>query len=438
MDDPKFSVPSNLPVAQGTAGVPAPKSDTSFRSSIRTMESDIKSAQTGQTPKAFEVKPPLFSPTPKPVQPPVAIKPLSPIPGVPPTGIKLGEAEKRTAPLPGQEKLIPFRPEQNPPVGRSEIKVAPATPTPPVVPAAPLPLPPMSPKQPPAPLVRPLPSQGGIAVPPKQFSFGNKKIMAGAALVVLIVLGGILYLRSGQEPEDISVATPTPSTTVSPELTLGGGSSVTTLSGIFGQASSTVFPGISDSFSTFQSGMIGLSSDNPNKNVLVSIKKPSGENYKFSEFLDQFSIVGFPVNLISALADNDFNLILTKQTEFFDENGKLIANPSAEMLLTPKIALAVRVIDATEARNQLTLWENTMKESFGDFGEFYDIFSVPTEKVPFSDNLYQGVPIRFLNFPYADKAIDYAIVTAKNGNDYLIIANSREQMYSIIDKLLGF
>ncbi|OGN12734.1 MAG: hypothetical protein A3C71_01610 [Candidatus Yanofskybacteria bacterium RIFCSPHIGHO2_02_FULL_43_15c] len=75
-----------------------------------------------------------------------------------------------------------------------------------------------------------------------------------------------------------------------------------------------------------------------------------------------------------------------------------------------------------------------------DFDDFYGLEGVnpyPLD-VRLSDSFYRGVKIRYANFSYANQAIDYAIITAKNGNDYLIIANSREQVYSIIDKLLGF
>jgi len=169
------------------------------------------------------------------------------------------------------------------------------------------------------------------------------------------------------------------------------------------------------------------------KNTLVFVKEGSGDFYKFSNFLDRFSI-SFPANLASSVDNDDFGVILTKQAEFFDESGKMVASPSAEMLLKPKMALAVRVVDATEVQTQLISWEDTIIDSFR---EFYDL---PPQfgDISFSENFYRGVKIRYANFPHADKSIDYTIITAKNGNDYLVIANSREQIFSIVDKLLGF
>ena len=61
-----------------------------------------------------------------------------------------------------------------------------------------------------------------------------------------------------------------------------------------------------------------------------------------------------------------------------------------------------------------------------------------TEVKEFLDTNYNGVSIRYKNFPYADKSVDYAIVTALNGKNYLVITGSREAMYGSIDKLKGF
>ncbi|TSC74495.1 MAG: hypothetical protein G01um101444_265 [Parcubacteria group bacterium Gr01-1014_44] len=427
--------PVNLPIAlpakpfvvpQSPTHPPLPspvKSDLLPRSSIRTMESDIKSAQTGQLSKGIEVKTPSFSAEPpQPVTPP---KPPVFVP-VPPVGVKLGEAEKRTAPLPGQEKLVPKLepklPETKVGLGVIEKK-----------PISPLALP-----KPPVPPVK----SSGIFVPTKPSIFANKRVTAIVAVGILVVLGGVLYWYLGNPPTDgpekVVSPTPTPAVSVTPP-DFGTEKPASTLSGIFGTFYHLAISAISESqpdpLADFKFEAVDLSNTHSSEQNIVAtiLKGSSGVYYKFSEFLDRFSI-GFPINLVSFVDNNDFALILTKQTEFFDQGGKLIVSPSAKNLLTPKIALAVRVVDATEAGNQLTFWEDTMIDSFR---EFYDL---PPQygDLHFSDNSYQGVPIRFVNFPFPDNAIDYAIVTAKNGNDYLVIANSREQMYSIIDKLLGF
>ncbi len=351
------------------------------------MESDIKAAQSGQAPKPIELKPPVLLPEPvKPAVPSLPLKPAVPV-ATPPAGVKLGEAEKRTASLPNK--------------------------TPPVLPSKPV--------SPPA----------GPAVPPKPSIFANRKILALIGGVFLVLVGGLLYLRSGQEPVEIAQPTLTPSLSVSPILSP---TSKLTLKSVLGEEKSLTIPIAGELIEGLEIQGINIINNAQNrKNVLVSLVDENKNNYKFSGFLERFSI-SFPANLASSLDNDDFSVILTKQTEFFDQSGALVASPSAEMLLTPGVALAVRVVDAAEAINQLSLWEDTI---IGDFRDFYGL-PYETDLGPFNSSTYRGIPVRYMNFVFPDKALDYGIITAKNNNDYLVIANSREQMFSIIDKLLGF
>lgn len=416
---PAASVPDHGTEAQhqgniGTGPITLP------RSSIRTMESDIKSSQLGQAPKNIEIKSSTI-PAEKPATLPAGpVKPASPLP-VPQTGVKLGEAEKRTTPFPGQS--IPKLEQKLPEKLLPPVVVAPPIPTP--VLKAPLVLPPK-------PVVPPV---GGVSVPPMSSLFANKKVLIGAAAVVILILtGAFLYLQNDQETE-VAQTTITPNASLSPSAEISSFPASTTLTSLFTQffhlAVSADDP---DALVNFNSEAVGVSNkSSAQKNTLVFVKEGSGDFYKFSNFLNRFS-VSYPANLSSSLDNNDFGIILTKVTEFFDQNGKVVASPSAEMLLKPQMALVVRVVDATEAKQQLSFWEDTMIENLKDFYDLPAQFGDPH----FAENIYQGIKIRYVNFPYPDKAIDYAIVTAKNGNDYLVIANSREQMFSNINKFLGF
>ncbi len=53
----------------------------------------------------------------------------------------------------------------------------------------------------------------------------------------------------------------------------------------------------------------------------------------------------------------------------------------------------------------------------------------------FSDNTYNGTAVRYINFPDANSTIDYAIIQATNSESYLVVVNSKEHIYSIINKL---
>ena len=55
----------------------------------------------------------------------------------------------------------------------------------------------------------------------------------------------------------------------------------------------------------------------------------------------------------------------------------------------------------------------------------------------FNSNEYKGVAIRYKNFSLPDRSIDYAIVYSSAGRQYLVITNSRESMYSPIEKITG-
>jgi len=54
----------------------------------------------------------------------------------------------------------------------------------------------------------------------------------------------------------------------------------------------------------------------------------------------------------------------------------------------------------------------------------------------FRDNSYQGVAIRFKNFPNPDRSIDYAVMSS-NGKTYLVLAGSREAMFAAIDAFMS-
>lgn len=418
---PSVSSPPTTPVIPPSASHPLPPAPqgeiTVPHSSIRTMESDIKSVKSGQAPKSIEIKPSTI-PAEKPIISPLPVKPTPSAPA-PLVGVRLGEAEKRTTSLPGQS--IP-KPEPKAPE-----KITPPAPAP--VPAPLLKSPPVLSPKPAA-----TPPLGAVAVPPKLSIFANRKVLGLIAIIILVLVGGFLYWQSSQNTE-VAQPTFTPRISLSstPEVPLSPAS--TTLTSIFPQFFHlAVSPDDQDALANFNFEAVNVSNkSSAQKNTLVFVKEGSGDFYKFSNFLNRFS-VGYPTNLSSSLDNNDFGIILTKATEFFDQNGQMIASPSAEMLLKPQTALVVRVVDATEAKQQLSFWEDTMGENLKEF------YGLPAQfgDLHFSESLYQGTKIRYVNFPYPDKAIDYAIVTAKNGNDYLIIANSREQMFSLIKKLLGF
>jgi len=53
------------------------------------------------------------------------------------------------------------------------------------------------------------------------------------------------------------------------------------------------------------------------------------------------------------------------------------------------------------------------------------------ENLNFSDNVYQGIAIRYLNLPYSDLTIDYAIVKNR-----LVVTTSKTSVFAAIDRLM--
>jgi len=55
----------------------------------------------------------------------------------------------------------------------------------------------------------------------------------------------------------------------------------------------------------------------------------------------------------------------------------------------------------------------------------------------FNDNTYNGVAIRFRNFPESIQTIDYALITAPNGETYAVFTNSKDHIFVLIDAILS-
>lgn len=96
--------------------------------------------------------------------------------------------------------------------------------------------------------------------------------------------------------------------------------------------------------------------------------------------------------------------------------------------------IAIRLVDQQKALLALSAWEPTMPSVFKDLFGFTP--SRASNKF-FLDNTYQNVKIRFQNYPDAYTTIDYAVIETPAAEHYLIATNSRENMFKIIDRLMG-
>lgn len=159
-----------------------------------------------------------------------------------------------------------------------------------------------------------------------------------------------------------------------------------------------------------------------NKKLLISSREPAlykilnpatGNRYTFSEFLGGL-LIQAPAELVAAAKDNFYLTVLYK-SDNIDGYGLLI-----------------ELSDPLAAFTAMGNWEGTMTQGLKDI---FLLNPAKAASTTFLDNIYGGVAIRYRNFPDPNKTIDYAVVTAISGQSYLFLTNSREHMYSIIDKI---
>ncbi|MBI2676755.1 MAG: hypothetical protein HYX21_02285 [Candidatus Yanofskybacteria bacterium] len=341
------------------------------------MESDIKSVGQGAPAKGVEVIIPKSTPLPSIGQPESDRLPKKPLP--PSASVSIAGAEKRSV-LPN---VRPFIPEQ--------VKDKPAT-------------------------------SAEIAVPPKKTQIFSRWTLI--AIIVLAVLGSggywFYFLREGETPATVSSPTPT----FKPDF-------LKPLKTIFTANDSVIIPDLA-SIENLEPLNLALSQiviSEGSKNLFLEPKNEAEEPIAFSSFASRF-LGNSNQSLLGNITDKRFGLVISRQQEKFDFLGEPVLGAELET----RTALIVEVTDAISAKTAMSEWEQILPEALLDFFQITD----ESDQISFDDNIYRDVGIRFMNFPSPDRSIDYAFVSSATGSTYLVIANSREQIYSITDTLLGF
>jgi len=247
--------------------------------------------------------------------------------------------------------------------------------------------------------------------------------ITGAIAFIGITYALVSMLGGSPTPQ----ATATPSTSSSPAPTLGGKS----LRSYFPQAGpnitlkgdDTAKPDLLNAMTT---------SNPPSKQALrLGLTVPWPDTSAFG-FLG--AITGAAPAALAAAFGTDWVALSYGQQEQYDLNGALIANPTT----SPRFILITEVKDVTSTSLAITAWEQSNTNT--QIGQqIAPLFAVDTTKAivdGFSSGTYRSVPVRYWNFPYADQSIDYAIVTASNNKNYLVIAGSREAAFFAIDQLM--
>ncbi|MDP2647677.1 MAG: hypothetical protein Q8P35_00315 [Candidatus Yanofskybacteria bacterium] len=335
------------------------------------MADDIAKLKVGQQPTGTNLQ---KSVTPSPQSVPAPVKPSAP-PIVLPRPAQ-PPANVPPSNLPGLRPLVPEAPSLVPPPLRQAPKPA-------------------------------QPSQ--VLEIPQTVSAGRPRTVLYLIIVFAILLAGAayLYFSTGNEPG--IVVSPTPRDTATPTPVARN------LSAVFGTPSSAISEG------TITELLSSLNQESISGGEL----KPIG-NLSFNAVLAANGI-SYPSQINNTLG-SDAIILLFGQREIFDAKGQLIPNSPAQK----RLVFIVEVTDPITLGQILAGWEASMT---GAFTSIFELNPAKAASPTFLTNVYQGTTIKYRNFSYADRSIDYTIVTGIDTKSYFIISNSRESMYAAFEEL---
>ena len=413
---------------QGIIPTPPVSQQNNTSLSIRTMAQDIERLKKGQKPVLLEVK--------RTIQPP---QKQIPIPNPPPVPKEVGIDILKKAPI-------------APSLSR------PSIPAPPSLPAQiqTLQMLPRIPKESsPTEYIQEqrheeavvgkmedlLPEYLGAHVPEKtvkpvkenlQYSVIAKIIGSGmtAGIIITVIIAVAGYFLLSLFVFNAEEALPPPSPTPIPQITQTP--DYNELETIFRDVGSVNFSLPTNQVETSTDLKAFIKKTEINKTEFKKINFVSFDNQTitltFTDFMDRLS-VRYPVLLRDVIRGENMTFMYG-QGEILGEASSL---PDPE-LANKRVVLVIELKDLAKATEILREWELTMSE------DLKDVFNIDPDKsatLGFNDNAHRGVPIRYKNFPLPDRSIDYAIIHSLAGRQYLVITNSRESMYSPVEKITG-
>lgn len=272
----------------------------------------------------------------------------------------------------------------------------------------------------------PLPAR--ITPPPVQEPSTSRGRMAAYAISAIMVIGLIGYLISSILSNSDSIATtPTPVTSrsASPSPT-STPSNARKIASYFGDTTTLAALPQSSSIVTDARNTIIATKTQPKaaQRLLITI---AGATPTSSVAVRSLLTPSLPETTLASFLGADWATVTYGQTEQYTSAGALTTGTATRPVMI------IEVTDATIARQQMLSWETSglLDAASRLFG-----FDATKRKLDtFSDALHRTLPVRFINFPYADSSIDYAIVTASNNVNYLVIASSRESLFYVVDLL---
>lgn len=250
-----------------------------------------------------------------------------------------------------------------------------------------------------------------------------RKVLFGglAAIVLFAVIFGIASLFGGG---DTGETTPSPSPSISASAPVLGKS----LSSYFGMSKVTAHLKSDTLARTDFASALAAASPSAKQAVGVAVEI-NGTPATAAQFLDMMLDGGVPNELATTFA-SDWALLAFGQTEAYSASGA--ADPSAPT--ATRLALIIELSNASKANQTLQAWEGSGLASAA--APFLGYDTSLRLVGGFSGGAYRQIAIRYWNFPYADRSIDYSIALASNGKNYLIVTGSRQAMFFTIDQLM--
>lgn len=364
-----------LPSSSPAVPVAVPK-DVSLKSSIRTMQDDLANIKKGQMPVGVEFQKSRSEIT-KPTQPPVFRPSIPPLPLKPLVQVELGKT-RQAKPLNQPGISIPPLPSST---------------KPPVIP------------------LKPATTVSGVAIPPTVNRIGHRNIyLIIIGVVILLSVIGYFTYSNYFSATPVPSATPTSTTAPTPTPILS------MLEKVFGiPGSINIITGI-DPYIAIQTST--NQANDPGEINFFNITTNSGSTLSFSGFLARLGVSHPP------------------ELDILNESDGFILGVSNLNTLNNKKswALVVSATNLTGIDSAMKTWEITAPN---DIKTLFELD--PTQKASsvFLDNSYQGIAIRYMNFPNTDSTIDYAIIGLPSGLNFLVITSSKDLIYSLVDIIIS-
>lgn len=227
--------------------------------------------------------------------------------------------------------------------------------------------------------------------------------------MVVVVAGVAMFFLSKDPAIPVASYSPFPVRTTTPTQSV-----IPSIEGLFSVFSTIPLSPGQEIFQQLASKVdkVALATQEPGLYKLINPQDSS--IYSFRDFIDA-SLLAIPEEVSTALDIQTFYL-------------SLMQKPNGDF----SYALIVRVTDGSRINSNLNIWETRMPY------DLQALFSLDTSRAAlanFLDNTYQGTSIRYRNFPNPLETIDYAVVMATNGSQYLLLTSSRDHIYKLIDNL---